>query len=136
VFRLRIDLAADEMDWLCAWDTDGQDNEIDDPAEEDTPAEHSENLESDAGIRFGADEGTAVAMVQATGWDVGGKVLSLIDRDGRPAKIPGTVVSWRYKSPNIYYAIKPEDGVPFEVDADHVRTRSGHKRPRAVPCRR
>lgn len=136
--ELRASLNPTESDWLCAWGAANEDVEDDDAAEEDMPPEESENLESDSRIRFGAGEGTTVALHQPTSFSDGDRVFSKIDRDGRPAKVLGVVASWRYESmtSTIYQTIQPDDGSrPFEVDESHVRSRSGHRRPRAKPIR-
>jgi hypothetical protein len=134
---MRIKLSPSEADRFCAWGSENEDTEDDDPAEhddepeQDDPAEESEHLESDSCLRFGADEGTSIAAPRPTGFGAGDKVISLRDHDGRPDKILGTVLSWRYDSPRLLHTIQPDDGSrPFEVDGDYVRTRSGHRRPR------
>ncbi len=92
-----------DSDRLCAWGAAHEDAEESDAAEEDMPLEESENLESDSRIRFGSGEGTAVALHQPTGFGVGNKVLSMIDRDGRPGQgFRNRLASWRYEVNDIY----------------------------------
>ena len=66
--HLDISLSADEMNWLAAWGASNEDVEDADSAEEDTPAEQWEQLESDCRDRFGPGE-TATAVVTAGGVD-------------------------------------------------------------------